>query len=321
VLGAVATIRLFGVGRSTEKVTPAGPPRVVRNVVLERAPAVLAKGLGSLWMAEEPRVSLEGAEFQADERLLRLDPDTGLVIDGFPLAAAGSGSAMEVGEGAVWLGGLGTVSRIDPESGSQVDAFGFGGGTTTIALAREEPPDSPLRGVWVATPADDALHHILPATGEIETIASVGDRPLGVAVGEGAVWVVLAGEGAVGRMDATSGEVVERIKVSALTGPIVVGRGAVWAATGKGVARIDPTQNRVVGFVSLGSSPHTLAIGAGGVWAATDGGISVIYPTGNVASRVLDVTDVRGFAPVAGGMWAATEQELLLLQAGAPASD
>jgi hypothetical protein len=321
VLGTVATLRLFDVGRSTEQRTPAGPPVVVRSVLLERSPAVLAGGVGSLWIAEEPRVSFEGAEFQADEKLLRLDPETGQVTGEFSLAAADSGSAMEVGEGAVWLGGAGTVSRIDPQTGRQVDAFGFGGNTTTLAIASREAAGSPLRGVWVATPVDDALHHIFPETGDVETIAPVGDRPLGVAAGEGAVWVVLGGDGTVARVDAASGEIVAGIPASAPTGPITVGFRAVWASTGQGVVRIDPARSAVASTIRLTASPHTLAVGPGGIWAATDDGISVIDPATNVASRVLDLTDVRGLAPAAGGMWAATQQELLLLQPGRPAAD
>jgi hypothetical protein len=321
VLGTVAAIRFFGVGRSREQVTPAGPPVVVKNVLLERSPAVLAGGLGSLWIAEEPSLSLQGAEFQADERLLRLDPDTGHVTGEFPLADVGGGSAMEAGEAAVWLGGLGTVSQIDPETGTRVDVFGFGGNPTTLAIAQGEAPDSPLRGVWVATPLDDALHHILSATGEVTTIGPVGDRPIGVAAGEGAVWAVLGGDAAVARVDAASGEVVATVPVSAPTGPITVGLGAVWVSTAQGVARIDPTLNRVTAIMRLGSPPHTLAVGVGLVWAATDEGISAGDPATNVASRVLDVTNVRGLAPSAEGMWAATEQELLLLQPGRSAPD
>jgi hypothetical protein len=321
VLGTVATIRVFGVGRSTDEVTPVGPPVVVKSVLLERSPAVLAGGLGSLWIAEEPGVSLEGAEFQADERLLRLDPETGQVTGEFPLADVGGGSAMEAGEGAVWLGGLGSVSQIDPETGARIDAFGFGENPTTLSIAREEAADSPLRGVWVATPLDDALHHIVPATGEVKTSGPVGDRPVGVAAGEGAVWVVLGGDAAVARVEPASGEVVATVPVSAPTGPITVGLGAVWVSTAQGVARIDPTLNRVTAIVRLDSSPHSLAVGAGAVWAATDDGISAIDPDINVASRVLDVTNVRGLAPSAEGVWAATEQELILLQTGRSDSD
>jgi streptogramin lyase len=321
VLGTVAAIRLFGVGRSTEQVTPAGPPVVVNSVLLERSPAVLAGGLGSLWIAEEPSVSLEGAEFQADERLLRLDPETAQVTGEFPIATAAAGSSMEVGQGAVWLGGLGTVSRIDPETGEQVDAFGFGESATAVGLAQDEPPEGPLGGVWIATSVDDTLQHILPVTGEVEALGPVGERPLGVAVGEGAVWVVVAGDNAVVRFDPARGEVTHRIRIAGVTGPIAAGGGAVWVAAERGVARIDPTTNRVVAVASLTPSPGTVEVGADGVWVATDAGLAVIDPNTNVASRVLEVTDVRGLAPTGAGMWAATQQELILLQPGPSASD
>lgn len=316
VVGTVTTIRLSRLGPTA--VQPAGPPVIARTLLLERSPAVMAAGLGALWIAEEPAVSLEGTEFRADERLLRLDPETGSVRSAFPLAVSAAGSSIQVGEGAVWLGGLGTVSRVDPESGSQLDAFGFGENTTSLALARGEPEDSPLRGVWVATPVDDALHHITAATGSVETIEAVGDRPLGVAAGEGAVWVVLAGGDAVVRFDAARGEVVSTIGLANPTGPIAVANGSVWVSFEKGVARIDPAENRVLATVRLTSAPHTLAPGAGEIWAATDAGISVIDADTNVASRILDVTGVRGLAATQAGMWAATQQELLLLQSSTP---
>lgn len=123
------------------------------------------------------------------------------------------------------------------------------------------------------------------------------------------------------RIDATRRQVVQKIGVPAPTGPIAVGEGAVWVAVETGVARIDPTHNRVITVVTLPSPPHTLAVGPAGLWAATDAGISLVDPETNVPSRVLDVTDVRGFASTSFGLWAATEQELLLLRAGDSPSD
>ena len=55
----------------------------------------------------------------------------------------------------------------------------------------------------------------------------VGDRPVAVAVGEGAVWVANAGDGTVSRIDPETSDVTT-IDVGQAPAGIAVGNGLVW---------------------------------------------------------------------------------------------
>jgi YVTN family beta-propeller protein len=56
----------------------------------------------------------------------------------------------------------------------------------------------------------------------------VGERPVAVAYGEGAVWVANYGDGTVSRIDPLTQSVTQEIKVGAHVSALAVGAGAVW---------------------------------------------------------------------------------------------
>jgi YVTN family beta-propeller protein len=62
----------------------------------------------------------------------------------------------------------------------------------------------------------------------VTTAIRVGRSPLGVAVGEGSVWVANYEDGTVSRIDPETPEVVASIKVKRGVAEVAVGDGVVW---------------------------------------------------------------------------------------------
>ena len=73
-----------------------------------------------------------------------------------------------------------------------------------------------------------------PQPAEIEATVEVGADPIGIAAGEGSLWVVNAetdaARGSVSRIDPVSGEVLATIRVGAVSLEVAVGEGRVWVS-------------------------------------------------------------------------------------------
>jgi YVTN family beta-propeller protein len=101
----------------------------------------------------------------------------------------------------------------------------------------------------LAWPATDSVPDRPRPAGEIElpegTISiPVGDAPVEVAVGEGAIWVSNTGDSSVSRIDPATNEATEVVGVAGEPGDLAVGGGGeVWVANREigAVHRIDPT--------------------------------------------------------------------------------
>jgi DNA-binding beta-propeller fold protein YncE len=81
----------------------------------------------------------------------------------------------------------------------------------------------------------------------VDTI-QVGNLPVAIAAGSGAVWVANEGDGTVDRIDPVTGDVTKGgIQVGGRPDGIVAGAGAVWVANGEDgtVQRIDPATGQV----------------------------------------------------------------------------
>lgn len=125
----------------------------------------------------------------------------------------------------------------------------------------------------------------------VQTLAT-GVRPVGLAAGEGAVWVVSAADRALVRLDPATGSVVDEIAIREGVGPpigVTVANGSVWVHTGyaerqvrtgnaerqrvvvvPAVVRVDPATNRVLSTIALDhASSAGIAVGGGAVWSAS----------------------------------------------------
>jgi hypothetical protein len=199
------------------------------------------------------------------QRLMRLDPVRGRPI-GPPVALEARPTAVAARGRDVWVGmelpeGGGEVARVDAETGEVEAAVRGAGGIAAIVFARgslwtlhgapvrlvrrdlrsgEPLGRIPLPGtgvgdlalgsgaLWATVREEDALMRYELRTGNLATIA-VGDRPAGVAVHDGSVWVAANGSSTVVRVDAASARVVGApLPVPLNPYSIAAGPGGVW---------------------------------------------------------------------------------------------
>jgi DNA-binding beta-propeller fold protein YncE/predicted Ser/Thr protein kinase len=139
---------------------------------------------------------------------------------------------------------------------------------------------------------------------------AVGEGPLRLATGAGAVWVTSGRNGTLTRIDPGEQAVVGKPeRLGAGISGVAVGAGSVWVSDpGRGeVLRVDPGSGRVLDRIGIGGSPGPLTFGGGRVWVADEAGAGVTAINGRDA-RVVK----RGLAPQAaplrlavgaGGLW------------------
>ena len=142
----------------------------VPEKTLSVAATELAVGGGALWASQ--RVA---------NRVARIDPKAGNVVQEIPVGNGPTGIAF--GSGAVWVANSldGTVSRIDPETNAVAAAIPTGNGPTSVAVDD--------RSVWVSNQFDGTLVRIDPRTNRVARTITVGNRPQGVSVASGTALV------------------------------------------------------------------------------------------------------------------------------------
>jgi YVTN family beta-propeller protein len=148
-----------------------------------------------------------------------------------------------IGFGSVWVTNRpedadGTVSRIEPTSGREIDRIPVGpvgAEPRGIAVSTD--------AVWVANPGDDTVTRIDPDSGEPEEFEfEDGTMPRDVVEAFGSIWVSNGGSDSVSRIDAEDGNVIETIDVGAGPEGITAGPDSIWVANGEAdtVTRIRP---------------------------------------------------------------------------------
>jgi DNA-binding beta-propeller fold protein YncE len=209
---------------------------------------------GSLWVADA-----------AQQQVARVEPDaepTALI----PVRA--SPNAIVAAQDVVWVAartrnGGGVVARIDAGANQVDDTIQLDHPATGLAIT----PDGGT--VWVATPADRAVHRVDTGTGDVDRI-ELPEAPDQAAYGDGAVWVTSTRGNAVMRIDADDSK-FKRIPVGNGPSGIAFGADRVWVAnSGDGtVSAIDPQTNEV-GTRRLGFRPAAVAVVAEqrAVWVA-----------------------------------------------------
>lgn len=234
--------------------------KVIRTIGLAVEPREVAVAAQSVWVAS-----------RAGDAVLRVNPDINAVVGRIRLRP-GRETCCELdlatGRGALWVSHLGRLSRIDSathtvetrrEGGVKAIAYGQGALwviTATNRIERIDPDtnsvlDSYSRervgqtdwggaalavgagAVWTSTYLTKTLWKLDPATGHFTGRVRLGRPPVGVAFGEGAVWVV-GNDGTLLRVDPNSETVVRTIRLGVYAAqvnawaPLAVGQGAVW---------------------------------------------------------------------------------------------
>ena len=128
----------------------------------------------------------------------------------------------------------------------------------------------------------------------------VGERPSGIAVGDGYAWVTNTGADTVSQIDLETGAVLARIDVGRQPVGIAVAEGSVWVANSgdRTITRINSEIGRVVGEpIQVGNGPTAIAAAGSLLWVANASDstvVSVDAQTGEVVHK----TGV-GAAPIA----------------------
>ena len=178
----------------------------------------------------------------------------------------------------------------------------------------------------------NSLAAIDPKTHRIVSATAVGSGPVGVAVGEGAVWVADAADRTVSRVDPVTKQVTSTIGTGQTPSAVAAGDGAVWVANPVGdegtISRIEPQSNQVVGTtvtrrgqpdVFAPPTPTALAIGAGRGW--TNGNPRAILQRFSTRSGALArwvfvgrAHSVDGVAVGEGAAWVASSADDTVLR-------
>jgi YVTN family beta-propeller protein len=79
-----------------------------------------------------------------------------------------------------------------------------------------------------ANSSDGSVSRIDPRTNAVTRAISVGDAPVALAVGAGAVWVANSGDGTVSRIDPRTNHVIPTIRVGHRPQGVAVAAGVVW---------------------------------------------------------------------------------------------
>jgi peptide/nickel transport system substrate-binding protein len=148
-----------------------------RTVALGDSASALACGAGGVWAV-------------AGERLMHIDPATGLARHAGDVGAGVS--ALAVADRIVWVANplTGIVSRVDPERGVVTGTFTLGSDDEPVALAVG------AGGVWVANRRARTVARIDPKRTVGTQEFRLGHDPRALAVVDGRLWVAVAATGA-----------------------------------------------------------------------------------------------------------------------------
>ena len=148
---------------------------------------------------------------------------------------------------------------------------------------------------------EDSVVRIDPAAGEATAAISVGTSPVGVAAGEGAVWIISTGDRHLSRIDPETNEVASTAALPPGESPhgVVAGEGAVWTVHAFGVLKYDPVTNTfpplpddvespkdaddIVAEIGYGTD---IAAGEGAVWVQHGEVLRLDPETGVVLDKV-----------------------------------
>jgi DNA-binding SARP family transcriptional activator/DNA-binding beta-propeller fold protein YncE len=268
--------------------------RVVAHVPVGRRPVALALGHGSVWVANAD-----------DGTVARIDHDRHEVVRTIGIGAPAIDLAVTAD--AVWVanGSDGTVARIDPGADAVVETIDLRGSSELVwnpTYAVDADDDS----VWIGA----GPHHVIrldPRTNELAGIIDVGQVPIGVALGLGALWIATTGErvlrieprtntatteapvgyplaltaeegavwvsdsrGQLWRINPDTGTVTQTTPVGGRLVGLCGADGAMFAANNADgtVVRIDAQDGQVLGVVPVGHGPTDVAAWNGTVWVS-----------------------------------------------------
>jgi len=205
-------------GGTVSRISPVTNP-VVDTIPVGNGPTGVCAGGGAVWVAA------------ADDRVLaRVDPSAGRVTRRLPVDSRPS--ALACADGSIWATSesSGTLSEISPSSGGAVHPIAVGGGASGLAVAGDDvwvantldgtvsrvdrrrgvvaatipvgSDDGPtaiavgVGGVWVSNEYGGTVVRIAPDRDAVAQRLRIGNRPQGLAIIDGALWIGVRDSGA-----------------------------------------------------------------------------------------------------------------------------
>jgi DNA-binding beta-propeller fold protein YncE len=199
-----------------------------------------------------------------------------------------------VGAGAVWVGDVGALARVD----SRTEAVRhIPGAAMPIAVSGQ--------AVWARAVLDfDTVERIDPTTGAVVAKIALLGSPAAIAADADAVWVVDSA-GVLTRIDPTTNTAVATIPLGSLGFSVASTPDAVWVSgqnadgTQSLLWRIDPATNTLVATIDTNGPCSVLASGADDTWAEC-GTVQHIDPaTNRLASTTTNALNGLAVGPQA----------------------
>jgi len=248
-----------------------------------------------------------GAPTVVKDSLVKIDPETGKVLD--VIRVGRQRLAVAVLGDYVWVANNedATVTRVDPKTGR----------TSTIG-GLKPPFDLVADGtqhVWVSTYNYEQVTRIDTRTLHPDLIVPLGRKAFLLGIGAGSLWVTepppnLGDRGTVARINLKTAKVERTFQVGVFPIDVRVGNRAAWVSNSAdaSVSRIylgDGSVERI----PIGLSPGVLAIAFGSVWIIAGRAYDTIWRL-NPATRQADAVIKVGKSPFnvtadAHGLWVA----------------
>jgi len=109
-----------------------------------------------------------------------------------------------------------------------------------------------------------------PDTNSVTDSVNVGNGPLGITSGSGAVWVANSLDDTVSQIDPQTQSEADKVPVGSGPSDVTAGEGSLWVTneTEGTLSRIDANSSEVVDTIDVGASPAMTAVTREGLWVA-----------------------------------------------------
>ena len=155
-------------------------------------------------------------------------------------------------------------------------------GLAAPAGATATASDAAIAGsLWVSNYKGNSVSVVRPGSERPETVP-VPDGPLGIAAGEGGIWVVTFWNAEMVRIDPETRRVRARIPIGDGPLDVTVGGGAVWTTDrdSQMITKVDPATDKVVATIHLPVAPYGIRFARGRLWVTTQRCGSPVTPCG-----------------------------------------
>jgi DNA-binding beta-propeller fold protein YncE len=195
------------------------------SLTIPGGPALLASGFGRIWVMVHD-----------SQRAVAIDPNRARVV--LTAKTGPGGNGIGIGEGAMWVSNYsdGTVSKIDPVTGTTTQ-IEVGVSATGVHFAGPATIGIGFGSAWVSDVEKGVVYRIDPATDRVIATITVGKPSSSyasdIAAADGSMWVTSPESRTVVRIDPATNSVQWRIHLPYPPEDLTVGLGSVWVTTSR----------------------------------------------------------------------------------------